>query len=211
MYRIAILISGTGSNLKAIHQAIRNNQLHASICTVISTREEANGLNYAKTAKIPTHAILAKQHKKRTDYDDALKHCLATYNPDLIVLAGFMRLLTPDFVNHYYGRLINIHPALLPDYPGLNTHARVLTAGEKKHGISIHFVNAELDEGPLIAQAHCSIPPDATVDSLTHQIHQLEHHYYWQVIQWFATQQITLIGNNVLLQNKPLSKRGYQF
>ena len=179
-----VLISGNGSNLQAIIDAIAKG-LAVEIRAVISNRPEAFGLQRAAQVGIPTHVIDHTQGS-RHDFETALSEKINTYAPDLIVLAGFMRRLTPDFVRLYSGRMINIHPSLLPKYPGLHTHRRVLSAGENRHGVTIHYVTDEVDAGPLICQAALNVPPGETEENLEQRIHALEHRLYPQVLSWFA-------------------------
>lgn len=192
MFNIVVLISGNGSNLQAIIDAIAAKKLSANISAVISNRADAFGLERAKKANIPIHVLPNKDFKSTNDYDKALQQCIDQYQPQLIVLAGFIRILGKDFVKHYYGKIINIHPSLLPKYTGLNTHQRVLDAKEKEHGVSIHFVTEDLDSGPIIAQAKLIIEPNDTAETLKHKIHQLEHLLYPQVIQQFSEGKIRL-------------------
>jgi phosphoribosylglycinamide formyltransferase-1 len=180
--RIAVLISGNGSNLQAIIDAIQNG-LPAEIAVVISNKGDAYGLQRAQKANIPTKVLSHKDYKTREDYDEALKDLLEQYQPKLIVLAGFMRILTAEFVHHFENRILNIHPSLLPKYPGLNTHQQVLENKDKTHGITIHIVTAELDAGPALAQAECEVALDDTEETLKQKIQKLEHKLYPEVIQ----------------------------
>jgi phosphoribosylglycinamide formyltransferase-1 len=201
---IAVLISGYGSNLQVIIDAIQKG-LPVRIAVVISNRADAYGLQRAQQAHIPTHIIDHNAYPHREAYDAALQHCLERYHPELIVLAGFMRILSPAFVWHFRGQLINIHPSLLPKYPGLNTHQRVLTAGDKEHGVSVHFVTEAVDGGPLIVQARLTITPTDTPDTLQQKIHRLEHSIYPEVIRWFAEKRLFLREGRVYLDGQALS------
>jgi phosphoribosylglycinamide formyltransferase-1 len=183
---IVILISGNGSNLQAIIDAIASNKLNAEIRAVISNRDDAYGLKRARLANIPTEILLNKDYPTREAYDAALQKKLEQYQPQLIVLAGFMRILGKQLIHHYHGRLINIHPSLLPKHRGLHTHQRVLDAGEKEHGVTIHYVTEELDSGPIIAQEKIRVEDNDTTESLQQKIQQLEHRLYPQVIQQLA-------------------------
>jgi phosphoribosylglycinamide formyltransferase-1 len=205
---IAVLISGNGSNLQAIIDAIQNG-LPARIMVVISNQADAYGLQRAQQAHIPTHIINHGDYFTRAAYDAALQQCLESYQPQLIVLAGFMRVLGEEFVQHFRGRLLNIHPALLPKYPGLKTHQRVLVAGEKEHGVSVHFVTEEVDGGPIIAQASLAIAITDTADTLQQKIHQLEHKIYPEVIRWFAEKRLYLQKGVIYRDNQPLPPQGY--
>lgn len=182
---IVVLISGNGSNLQAIIDAIAVD-LPAKICAVISNKVDAYGLERAKQANIPTKVIIRKDFPNRDAYEHALQQNIDQYEPRLIVLAGFMHILGERFVAAYPNRIINIHPSLLPKYPGLNTHAQVLANGDKEHGVTIHFVTPEVDAGPIIAQAKLAVLPDDTVESLQQRIHQLEHKLYPAVIRQFT-------------------------
>lgn len=179
---IVILLSGNGSNFQAILDA----QLPIDIQAVISDKATAFGLQRAQQAGIPTEVVDRNRFGTRAEFDQALQTCIASYQPELIVLAGFMRILNADLVAQYPNRIINIHPSLLPKYPGLDTHQRVLDAQDIAHGVSIHYVTAELDAGPLIAQACFKVPQTADVALLTERAHHLEHQMYPQVIQWLA-------------------------
>lgn len=189
---IVVLISGNGSNLQAIIDAIAAKQLPAKICAVISNHVDAYGLERARRASIPTHILSNADFKNPKEYDDELQKIIEHYQPALIVLAGFMRILTPTFVNHFVGKIINIHPSLLPKYRGLNTHQRVLTDKEREHGVTVHFVTADLDAGPIIAQEKIDIDDDDTAASLKEKIHKIEHQLYPKVIRLIAEDKINL-------------------
>ncbi len=206
--KIAVLISGNGSNLQAIIDAIKAQTLNANIVVVISDRADAFGLQRAAKANIPTEILPAKSFTDRSEYDLALQQLIESYHPGIIVLAGFMRILSPAFVEHFAGKIINIHPSLLPNYRGLNTHERVLTAQEKIHGVSIHFVTAELDGGPVIAQAQLEIDPNDTAETLKQRVHQLEHQLYPEVLRWFAQARLQFKANHVYLDGSLLGLRG---
>ncbi len=180
---IVVLISGRGSNLKAIVDAA--NPL-VDISAVISNRPNAAGLVYAEEAGISTEVLDHKNFATRLEFDAALEECIDKYDPQLVVLAGFMRILSNEFVRHYQGRLINIHPSLLPKFKGLDTHKRALEAGEKEHGASVHFVTEDLDAGPIILQARVPILADDTEASLAARVLQVEHRIYPEAIQLFA-------------------------
>lgn len=202
---LVVLISGEGSNLQAILDACANGVLPAEVCAVISNRADARGLRRAIAAKVPIHTIQSAARTERADYDMALRILIERRNPQLILLAGFMRILSNDFVRQYRGRLLNIHPALLPKYRGLHTHRRVLEAGEKEHGCSVHFVTEELDGGPVIAQAKVAVRPDDTEASLTARVREREHVLYPLVVRWFAAGRVKLDGERVLFDSQPLS------
>jgi phosphoribosylglycinamide formyltransferase-1 len=180
---IVALISGRGSNLKAIIDAA--NPL-VNISAVISNRPDAAGLTYAQQAGITTEVLDHKNFATRLEFDTALQQRIDKYQPQIVVLAGFMRILSSQFVKHYKGRLINIHPSLLPKFKGLNTHKRAIEAGEKEHGATVHFVTEDLDAGPIILQARVPILADDTEESLAARVLQQEHKIYPQAIQLFV-------------------------
>ena len=199
MKSIVILISGRGSNMQAILEA----RLPVKIAAVISSNPNAIGLKIARQHGTPTHALNHRDHETREEFDTALAARIDGFNPDLVVLAGFMRILTPTFVNDYNGRLINIHPSLLPAYTGLNTHARALTEGVKIHGCTVHFVTPSLDKGPIIAQAAVPVLPGDTEETLRARVLEQEHKIYPQAIRWFAEDRLTVTPDcNVILQNQ---------
>ena len=189
---LVVLISGNGSNLQAIIDAIAEGRLDARIVAVISNRPDAFGLERASQAGITTAILDHKRFASRESYDEALAELIDGYRPDLLVLAGFMRILTPGFVNRYPNRMLNIHPSLLPKYQGLHTHRRALEAGDREHGVSVHLVTAELDGGPVVGQARCPIEPGDTEASLAAKVRVLEHRLYPEVIQAFADNRLTL-------------------
>lgn len=203
---IVVLISGNGSNLQAIMDNSANGNYRIS--GVISNKADAYGLLRAQQSNIATQVIDYKQYASRDLFDNALAKAIDAYNPGLVVLAGFMRILGADFVKHYQGRILNIHPSLLPAYPGTNTHQRVLDAGEKQHGVSVHFVTEELDGGPVIAQESIAIEPTDDADSLAEKIHQKEHILYPTVVSWFADGRLRLDGNDAYLDERLLPGSG---
>jgi len=199
--RLVVLISGRGSNLQAIIQA---QDPLVEIVAVISNKSSAKGLMIAQHANITTEVIEYTLLPDRASYDQVLQQRIDHYQPGLVVLAGFMRILTTPFVQHYQGRLINIHPSLLPDFKGLHTHERALKAGVKEHGASVHFVTDELDSGPIILQAKVPVFPEDTIDTLADRVLQQEHKIYPQVIHWFAENRLKLQGQYALLDGQPL-------
>ena len=190
--RLVVLISGNGSNLQAIIDNIANKNLPAQIVAVISNKADAYGLERAKKASIKHHVLSYNDFTDREHYDLALKNLIDEYQPDLIILAGFMRILSDEFVQHYSQKMMNIHPSLLPKYKGLNTHQRALDAGEKEHGCSVHFVTTELDDGPVILQATVSIEDNDTAETLATRVHQQEHRIYPEAIRLFAEKKLKL-------------------
>ncbi len=202
---IVILISGNGSNLQAIIEAIKQG-LAVTISAVISNRPEAYGLERAREAKIPALTVAHSLFQNRQTFEEALQKTIDQFQPQIIVLAGFMRKLTAGFVHHYRGRMINIHPSLLPKYPGLDTHSRALGAKDSHHGVSIHYVTEEVDCGPLICQAQFKINPEDNEASLQQRVHLLEHRLYPQVLAWLAAGRLQLTAKGiVLLDGKPLN------
>jgi phosphoribosylglycinamide formyltransferase-1 len=202
-FRLVVLISGSGSNLQAFIDRIADGSLPAVIAAVISNKADAFGLERARRAGIPTEIINHRDFDSRTAFDTALAASIDRYAPDAVILAGFMRILTEDFVRHYEGRLLNIHPSLLPKFTGLDTHARALAAGEREHGSSVHFVTAELDGGPVIAQSHLPILPGDTAESLRERVQQAEHQLYPQAVMWLASGRLTLRDGVVRLDGQP--------
>ncbi len=203
---VVVLISGRGSNLQSIIDAVLRDALPARIIAVVSNQADALGLERARRAGIATRVLNHKDFPDRGAYDRALRDLVDEYAPDLIVLAGFMRVLGPDFVDHFDGHIMNIHPSLLPKYRGLNTHARALADGATEHGASVHFVTRDLDAGPVVIQATVPVQDHDTPDALAHRVLQQEHRILPQAITWFAENRLTISGNRVLLdgENSPL-------
>ncbi|MBC3884411.1 phosphoribosylglycinamide formyltransferase [Undibacterium griseum] len=197
MKKIVILISGRGSNMQAIVEACQAEQWPAQIAAIISNKADASGLVYAANRGIPTAVVPSKEYTERSAFDQALLEQIDQYSPDLVVLAGFMRILTPGFVAHYAGRMLNIHPSLLPSFVGLATHRQALEAGVKVHGATVHFVTAELDHGPIVAQAVVPVFSGDTEDSLAHRVLEQEHRLYPQAVRQFVENKISIIGNTV--------------
>lgn len=202
---IVVLISGNGSNLQAIIDAATTGELPVEIRAVISNRPTAFGLTRARRAGITAIVVDHTQFPDRTSFDAALRETIDLYEPRLVALAGFMRILTPEFVTHYHGRMLNVHPSLLPAFRGIDTHARALAAGVKQHGVSIHFVTSELDGGPVVAQQKVAILPGDDSMSLAARVQQTEHILYPRVIRWFAEERLTLQGNHAMLDGIPIT------
>lgn len=202
--RIVVLVSGEGSNLEAILDAVREGRLQARVVAVISNRPEANALRRAARHGIAGEALDHRAYASREAFDEALARAIDAHRPDLVVLAGFMRILTPTFVNHYLGRMLNIHPSLLPAYPGLHTHARALGDGAQRHGASVHFVTAELDGGPVVLQGWAPVQTDDTPESLAAKVLKVEHRLYPLAIAWFAAGRLRLDGQRATLDGIPL-------
>lgn len=208
--RIAILISGRGSNMQAFIDACQAGELSASIALVVSNNPDAAGLEKAAEAGIPTHCINHREYPDRESFDGALVDCLNLHHIDLVILAGFMRILTPVFITPYLGRLLNIHPSLLPKYPGLNTHQRALDAGDSEAGVTVHFVTPELDGGPPILQATVPILAGDTAEILAGRVIEQEHQIYPLAAKWFLDQRLQLSEQGAFLDGKLLSTTGIQ-
>lgn len=207
--KIAVLVSGSGSNLQALIDAQQRGELAVNIAVVVSNRPSAKGLSRAQQVGIPTQVVDHTQFHSRTAFDKAMMLTLDQYQPDLLVLAGFMRILTPEFVGHYQGRMMNIHPSLLPHYPGLHTHQRVLEAGDAFHGVTVHFVTDQLDGGPPIIQAKIAVRAEDTAESLAGRVLQQEHRIYPLAVQWFAEDRLHLSGSRCVLDNELLPPQGH--
>lgn len=197
MKKIVILISGRGSNMRAIVDACISQKWPAQIAAVISNKADASGLAYAAALGIDTAVVVSKEFSSREAFDHVLQQKIDEYSPDLVVLAGFMRILTPAFVEHYAGRLLNIHPSLLPSFTGLATHRQALDAGVKVHGATVHFVTAELDHGPIVAQAVVPVKADDTEDSLALRVLEQEHAIYPQAVRLFVEDKINITDHIV--------------
>ena len=197
MKNIVILISGRGSNMQALLSA----KLNCHIAAVISNRADASGLTVAQEHGIPTAVVSHREHPDRESFDSALSEVIDKFNPDFVILAGFMRILTEKFVTHYHGRLINIHPSLLPAYTGLHTHARALQDGVKIHGCTVHFVTPDLDHGPIIIQAAVPVLSTDTEHSLAARVLHEEHRIYQQAIRWLCSGQIELDAQGKVLDH----------
>jgi phosphoribosylglycinamide formyltransferase-1 len=202
--RVVVLASGSGTNLQAIIDAIKSGQLAIDIAAVISDRPQAYALTRASQANIPTLTIDYKACSNRDAYDRKLQTALADVQPDLIVLAGYMRILASETVNDYLGQMLNVHPSLLPAYPGLNTYQRAMDAGEQWHGTTVHFVTPELDAGPGILQYRVRIHDEETELQLRTRVQKGEYNIYPKAIAWFAASRIELRDNIVLLDDKPI-------
>ena len=200
--RAVVLISGSGSNLQAFIDQIARDELPIDIGLVISNKENAFGLERANKACIPTCVVDHREFDSRLEFDRQLIRKIDAVKPDIVVLAGFMRILTEEFVNHFQNRLVNIHPSLLPKYPGTNTHQRALEAQDQWHGASIHFVVPEVDAGPVILQGRLKINNDDTNESLQQRIHKIEHILYPLALKWFAENRLTIDVDKVLLDGE---------
>lgn len=203
---IVVLISGNGSNLQALmdHSAAGAYR----VCAVISNKADAFGLQRASKAGIPTRVIDHRDYAARLSFDKRLIEEIDNFNPELVVLAGFMRILSAEFVQHYAGRILNIHPSLLPAYRGTHTHERVLEAGEKEHGVSVHFVTEELDGGPVVLQASVPIRADDTAISLAERVFEQEHRIYPKAVAWFAAGRLNMQDKAAVFDGKRLGVSG---
>jgi phosphoribosylglycinamide formyltransferase-1 len=211
---VVVLISGSGSNLQALIDSSRagadsSKSSPVRIRAVISNRADAYGLERAKAAGIDTCVLDHKAFAGREAFDAALVEAIDACEPQLVVLAGFMRILSSDFVRHYAGRLLNIHPSLLPKYKGLHTHQRALEAGDGEHGCSVHFVTEELDGGPLVVQAVIAVRSGDTLDSLAQRVHEQEHLIYPLAVRWFAEGRLRLDAQGAMLDGQPLPSTGH--
>jgi len=206
-FPIVVLISGSGSNLQAIIDSCSDPESSINIRTVISNNPEAYGLQRARQSGITTIVINHRDFPDRSSYDAALMAEIDSHQPKLVVLAGFMRILTTEFVNHYSGRLINIHPSLLPLYPGLNTHQQAIENGDLKAGATVHFVTPEVDDGPVIIQVHVPVFETDSSSDLASRVLQQEHLIYPKAIRWFAQGRLIVQNGEVLLDGKQSSKQ----
>ena len=197
MKNIVILISGRGSNMEAVVRALDTEQWPARIAAVISNKPDAAGLAFAASRGIPTAVVANKDFATRAEFDAVLQQTIDRFAPDLVVLAGFMRILTAPFVAHYAGRMLNIHPSLLPLFPGLHTHEAALAAGHAEHGATVHFVTAELDHGPVVAQARIPVHPGDTPDTLAQRLLAEEHQLYPHAIRLFVEDRLTIEQGDV--------------
>lgn len=209
MKNIVVLVSGQGSNLQALIDACEQGRIHGNITAVFSNNPHAYGLQRARDAGIDAHAIDAKPFPDRNAFDTALAQAIDAYQPDLLVLAGYMRILSSAFVQHYAGRMLNIHPSLLPKYPGLHTHRQALENGDSEHGTSVHFVTEELDGGPLILQAKVPVFAEDVEQDLIDRVQVQEHSIYPMVVDWFVEGRLQMRDNAAWLDNQPLPAQGY--
>ncbi len=202
----AVLISGSGTNLQAFIDRAASGALDADICVVFSNNPDAYGLTRARDAGIATACLRHGDFDSREAFDRAVAAELDRYSPDLVILAGFMRILSPWFVQHYSGRVLNVHPALLPLYPGLNTHQRALDAGDSHHGSTVHFVTEELDGGPRIVAGRLEIVPGESAADLQDRVQSVEHQVYPQAAQWFAEGRLEYRDDQAWFDGKPLDE-----
>ena len=208
--RVVVLISGSGSNLQALIDGVTSGDLPIELVAVISNRPGVLGLERAANASIPAQLLDHKTFTDRESFDRALMDKIDSYQPDLIVLAGFMRILTAEFTQHYLGKMLNIHPSLLPKFQGLHTHQRAIEAGEQRHGVTVHFVTAELDGGPAIVQASVPVFENDDASSLAKRVQRQEHVIYPLAVKWFAEGDLCMINGKSMLKGEPLPSSGFQ-
>jgi phosphoribosylglycinamide formyltransferase-1 len=208
--RIVVLVSGSGSNMQAIAESCAKKEIDGEIVAVISNRPEVMGLQKAKELNIETDVVDHSEFSTREEFDVHLIRAIDEFSPDLVVLAGFMRILTPDFVRRYKGRLLNIHPSLLPKYKGLNTHQRALDAGDKEHGATVHFVSDELDGGANVIQAIVPILDDDDEGTLRSRVQVQEHVIYPIAVKWFIEGRISINKGDAYFDGKELPQTGLQ-
>ncbi|MEJ2059803.1 MAG: phosphoribosylglycinamide formyltransferase [Gammaproteobacteria bacterium] len=202
--KIVVLISGTGTNLQALIDACGAGEIPGQIVAVIGNRPGAGGLERARRAGIPAECLDHRDYATREAFDQALMQVIDRYAPDLVCLAGFMRILTPAFTTHYLGRMLNIHPSLLPDYRGLHTHARALADGVREHGASVHFVTPDLDGGPVVVRVRVPVHADDTPETLAARVLEQEHRLYPAATTWFCAGRLKLNAGRVILDGAPL-------
>ncbi len=209
MKNIVVLISGNGTNLQAILEACESNMPHAQVAAVFSNKADAYGLERAKQFNVDSHFVDPKNFESREAFDAELKKQIDLYQPDVVILAGYMRILSTKFVEHYMGKMINVHPSLLPKYPGLHTHQRAIDAKDKEHGTSVHFVTPELDGGPVVLQAKVPVFEDDNADTLAARVQTQEHTIYPMVTKWLVEERLTMKDGKAWLDGKALGTHGY--
>ena len=209
MKNIVVLVSGSGSNLQAIIDACQQQKINGTIRAVFSNKADVFGLERARDAGIPAFSLSPRDYATREAFDNQLITEIDAWDPDLVILAGYMRILSPGFVEHYSGRLLNIHPSLLPKYPGLHTHRQVLENGDKEHGTSVHFVTEELDGGPIILQAKIPVFPEDEENDIFARVQYQEHAIYPLAVSWFVDGRLTMRENAAWLDNVRLPPQGH--
>ena len=209
MKKLVVLISGNGSNLQSILDACASGRINGSVAAVFSNKASAFGLTRAQEARVPGHSLAASDFADRDAFDRQLMQEIDAYAPDLVVLAGYMRILSQAFVAHYHDRLVNIHPSLLPKYPGLHTHRQALENGDEEHGTSVHFVTDELDGGPVILQARVPVFAEDDEEEITSRVQHQEHAIYPLVISWFVDGRLQMRDGKAWLDGQPLPPQGY--
>lgn len=209
MKKLVVLISGNGSNLQSILDACASGRINGSVAAVFSNKESAYGLTRAQQASVPGLALSPRDFPDREAFDRQLMQEIDAFEPDLVVLAGYMHILSSAFVTHYHDRLLNIHPSLLPKYPGLHTHRQALENGDKEHGTSVHFVTDELDGGPVVLQARVPIFPGDDEAEITARVQHQEHAIYPLAISWFTDGRLVMRDGKAWLDGQPLPAQGY--
>ena len=209
MKRIVVLVSGNGSNLQAILDACQQGRINGSVAAVFSNHADAFALQRAQQAGVPSHTLAADDFADREAFDRQLMQQIDSYAPDLVVLAGYMRILSAEFVGHFAGRMLNIHPSLLPKYPGLDTHRRAIENGDSEHGTSVHFVTEQLDGGPVILQAKVPVFADDSEADVAARVQHQEHAIYPLAIGWFMDGRLEMRDNAAWLDGQPLPAAGY--
>lgn len=209
--RIVVLISGKGSNLQSFIDAVQMRVIDGEIVAVISNNPGVLGLERAEKAGIPTQVVNHRDYPDRESFDAALAEVVESYRPNLVLLAGFMRILTPGFVEKFEGRMLNIHPSLLPKYPGLHTHQRALDAGDTVAGATVHFVTSELDGGPAVIHAEVPILEDDDAETLAARVFEQEHLIYPMAVRWFCQGRLGLINGRACMFGRPLPPQGHPF
>ena len=207
--KICVLISGNGSNLQAIIDAVAAGRIYGKVVNVISSKPDVYGLERAQTAGIDATVLDHRQYESREAYDAALSEAIDACGAECIILAGFMRILTPDFVTRYTGKLLNIHPSLLPKYKGLNTHKRALENKDTEHGVSVHFVTPELDGGPVIIQSKVPVFENDSASDLAERVREQELSIYPLVIKWFCEGRLSMQNNKAVLDHETIPSTGY--
>ncbi|CAB0150309.1 Phosphoribosylglycinamide formyltransferase [Pseudidiomarina piscicola] len=195
--------------MQAIVEACQAERINGEVVAVISNKADVGGLDKAAQADIPTAVLSHRDFDSREDYDAELRKLIDSFAPDIVLLAGFMRILTGDFTQHYEGRMLNIHPSLLPKYRGVNTHQRALDNGDTEHGVSVHFVTEELDGGPVVLQAVVPVFPEDSASDLQQRVHSQEHRIYPLVVQWLCTERLKLTAKGAVLDGSLLGPQGY--
>lgn len=208
--KIVVFISGSGTNLQAMIDAQKAGKISGEICGVFCNKPEAYGLERAKNAGIPTFVFERKDFGTNLEMDNAIAKEVEKLDADLIVLAGYMKILTAEFTQRFDGKILNIHPSLLPKYAGLNTHQRAMEAGDSEHGISIHFVNEEMDGGAIVLQAKIALSPADTIEEVIERVYEKEHQYYPEVVEWFCQDRLVLKAGIAYLDGEQLDKQGVQ-
>ena len=203
--RLVVLASGSGTTLQALLDAGRDDDYGARVVAVGSDKPQSRALSRARDAEVPAVAVALEDSPDRGQWNLDLADAVAAHEPDLVVLAGFMRILTAGFVEHYAGRLLNIHPSLLPLYPGLHTHEAVLAAGDARHGATVHFVTAQLDHGPVVGRAEIDVLPGDTPDTLAQRLLKEEHKLYPYAVRLFVEGRLTIVGDDVIIADAPAS------